>query len=79
MNQQEKAEDKPRETHKAFLSSGEVARLLGCSTTWVNNLIYSKELSSYRIGSKGWHRITAVSLEMFAERNKVTLDWELIQ
>lgn len=79
MNQQEKIEDKPQETHKAFLSSGEVARLLGCSTTWVNNLIVNNELSSYRIGGKGWHRITVSSLRNFADRNKVTLDWGLLQ
>lgn len=79
MNQQEKVEDKPRETRKTFLSSGEVARLLGCSTTWVNSLINNDELSSYRIGGKGWHRITVSSLINFADRNKVTLDWDLIQ
>lgn len=64
---------------KAFLTSGEVGQLLGCSTYWVNLLIQRGYLSTHRIGGKGWHRVTAASLEKYAEVHGFAIDWSLLQ
>lgn len=66
-------------TTKHFLTSGEISRLLGCSSFWVNVLIAKGELDTHRIGEKGWHRISIKSLEGYAERHKITLDWALLE
>lgn len=65
-------------TSKHFLTSGEVGKLLGCSSSWINTLIVNQELDTHRIGNKGWHRISVASLEQYAVTHGITLDWALI-
>lgn len=65
-------------TKKAFLTSGEVAQMLGCSSYWVNILINKGQLATHRIGGSGWHRIPVKSLEEYAEKHNVDLDWGLL-
>lgn len=66
-------------TTKHFLTSGEVSKLLGCSSFWVNVLIAKGELDTHRIGVTGWHRVSVESLEKYAERHKITLNWALLE
>lgn len=66
-------------TQRAFLTSGDVATLLGCSSYWVNILIGKGQLESHRIGGKGWHRIPVVSLEEYAKAHRVQLNWKLLE
>lgn len=68
-----------QETKKLFLTSGEVGRLLGCSSYWVNILINKGKLDTHRIGGSGWHRISVGSLKKYATEHKIELDWGLIQ
>lgn len=65
-------------THKSFLTSGETAKILGCSSFWINVLIAKGELDTHRIGSTGWHRVSVSSLEKYAERHNLTIDWSSI-
>lgn len=64
---------------KAFLTSGEVGRLLGCTSYWVNCLIGKGELDTHRIRDRGWHRVSRRSLSEYAQRHSIELDWSLIQ
>lgn len=66
-------------TNKHFLTSGEASKLLGCSSFWINILIAKGELDTHRIGDKGWHRVSVSSIEQYAERHKITLDWALLK
>lgn len=66
-------------TTKSFLTSGEVGQLLGCSTYWVNLLIGKGELDTHRMGDKGWHRVSVKSLEAYAVRHNIALDWTLLE
>lgn len=66
-------------TTKSFLTSGETATLLGCSTFWVNLLIKKGELDTHRMGDKGWHRVSVKSLEAYADRHDISLDWTLLE
>lgn len=68
-----------KQNKKVFLTSGEVARLLGCSNYWVNILINKGKIQTHRIGGKGWHRVRAASLEQYAEAHGVVLDWSLLE
>lgn len=71
--------DQQIKTSKTFLTSGEVGKLLGCSSYWVDCLIAKGELDTHRIGNRGWHRVSVRSLEEYAQRHKITLDWSLLQ
>lgn len=66
-------------TNKHFLTSSEVGKLLGCSSFWVNILITKGELDTHRIGDKGWHRVSVSSIEQYAERHRITLNWALLK
>lgn len=66
-------------TKKSYLTSGEVSVLLGCSTFWVNLLIKKGELDTHRMGDKGWHRVSVKSLEAYAQRHEIDLDWSLLE
>lgn len=66
------------ERKKLFYTSGEVGRLLGCSTYWINILIAKGELDTHRMGDSGWHRISSKSLDAYAERHGIILDWSLV-
>lgn len=66
-------------TTKLFLTSGEVATLLGCSSYWVNILIQKGELDTHRLGESGWHRISVRALQRYAERHGIALDWKLLE
>lgn len=63
---------------KHFLTSGEVAKLLGCSTYWVDTLIAKGQLDTHRIGNRGWHRVSIAALEKYAESHQIKLDWSLL-
>lgn len=65
-------------TRKAFLTSGEVAKLIGCSSYWVNVLISRGQLDTHRIGDSGWHRVSVASLEKYASAHNFTIDWSLL-
>lgn len=65
-------------TRKAFLTSGEVAKLIGCSSYWVNQLIGKGELDTHRIGESGWHRVSVNSLEQYAQNHNFTINWSLL-
>jgi hypothetical protein len=45
----------------------------------VNILIKKGELQTHRIGGKGWHRVTAASLEKYAAASNFTIDWDLLE
>jgi excisionase family DNA binding protein len=64
---------------KAYLTSGEVALLLGVSSYWINILIHKGELDTHRLGGSGWHRISVSALERYAQRHDITLNWELLE
>lgn len=64
---------------KTFLTSGEVGQLLGCSSFWINQLIKAGELDTHRIGERGWHRISRRSLDEYAKRHEIALDWANLQ
>lgn len=66
-------------TTKSFLTSGEVAALLGCSSYWVNILIQKGELDTHRLGESGWHRISRAALEGYAQRHNIALNWNLLE
>lgn len=66
-------------TTRAYLTSGEVARLLGVSSYWINILIGKDELDTHRMGDKGWHRVSVKSLEAYAQRHSIELDWGLLE
>lgn len=66
-------------TTKSFLTSGEVATLLGCSSYWVNLLIQKGELDTHRLGDSGWHRISMRALERYANKHDIKLDWALLK
>ena len=66
-------------TERSFLTSGEVATLLGCSSYWVNILIRKGQLDTHRIGNSGWHRISVKSLDEYANDHEITLNWSLLQ
>lgn len=68
-----------RPTSKTFLTSGETARLLGCSSFWINRLIGNGKLATHRIGDTGWHRISVKSLEKYAQEHDIQLDWAVLQ
>jgi len=61
-----------------FLRASEVAALIGCSTQWVGALVMEGELESHRLRPLGWHRIPAASLEEYAKRNDIRIDWESV-
>lgn len=65
-------------TTKTFLTSGEVAKLLGCSSYWVNILITKGKLDTHRIGHSGWHRVSVASLETYAQDHNISLNWGLL-
>lgn len=63
---------------KSFLTTGEVAKLLGCSSYWVNILINRGELETHRIGNMGWHRVSVKDLQRYARKHEFKLDWSLL-
>lgn len=65
-------------TTKTFLTSGEVARLLGCSSYWVNILINKGQLDTHRISESGWHRVSVSSVENYAAKRSLAIDWSLL-
>jgi len=67
-----------QQPRKSFLTSGEVARLLGCSSAWIKQLIAKGVLDSHRIDGKGWHRVSARTLQKYAEEHEIVLDWSLL-
>lgn len=64
---------------KQFYTTGEVGLLLGCSSYWVTQLIEKGELDTHRIGDSGWHRIGVKSLERYAVRHDIDLEWWLLE
>lgn len=66
-------------TDRSFLTSGEVAKILGCSSYWVNILINKGQLDTHRIGNTGWHRISVRSLERYADAHSISLNWDLLR
>lgn len=69
----------PAQTNKTYLTSGEAAKLFGCSSYWINILINKGQLDTHRIGNSGWHRISVKSLEKYAAEHDVDLDWSLLE
>lgn len=65
--------------NKTFLTSGEVGKLLGFTSYWVNVLIAKGQLDTHRIGVKGWHRVSVAALEKYAAQRGIPLDWSLIE
>lgn len=72
-------ENETNKTTKTFLTTGQVARLIGVSSYWITILVKKGELDTHRIGGKGWHRVSVRSLIRYAERNDVKLDWSLLE
>lgn len=66
-------------TRKHFLTSGEVAKILGCSRYWINMMVAKGELDTHRIGGKGWHRVTISSLERYAQTHGININWALLE
>ena len=62
-----------------FLTVGQVARLLGCSSNWVSSLVRNGQLEAYRLSPKGWYRIRVDDLLRYATRNNIDLDFSLIE
>lgn len=58
-----------------FLTTGEVAVLLGCSKQWVSHLAREGAIESYRLQKGGWHRIKRSSLEAYIEQYGIPVDW----
>lgn len=71
-------EIKTNKTTKTFLTSGEVGRLLGCSSYWVNILINKGQLDTHRLDGSGWHRVSVSSLENYAAKHEFAIDWSLL-
>lgn len=69
--------------HKAslppFLRPGDVARVLGLSTPWVTILADRGEFRYHRAGGRGWRRIERASVEEYAAKNGIELNWSLLQ
>lgn len=64
---------------KSFLTTGEVARVLGCSSFWITRLIATGVLESHRLGDKSWHRVPVSTVERYARDRNLSLDWSLLQ
>lgn len=64
---------------KLFYTTGEVGRILGVSSYWVTQLIDKGELDTHRMGDSGWHRVGVKSLERYALRHEIDLEWNLLQ
>lgn len=63
---------------RSYLTTGEVAKLLDVTPQWVNRLANRGKIKSVRLGTNGWHRITAESVKAFASETNFELDWSLL-
>lgn len=68
-----------KQASKQFFTSGEVGKLLGCSSYWINILIKKGELDTHRIGGTGWHRVSLSSLLQYVDRHEIRLDLTLLE
>ena len=59
-----------------YLTTGQVAVLLGCSKQWVSHLAREGAIKSYRLQKGGWHRIERTSLEKYVESYDIPVDWK---
>lgn len=69
----EKADIIERMTQVQALRASEVARMFGCSKQYVSKLVRKGELNSYRLGDRGWHRITVHSIREFAAKHAIPI------
>jgi len=58
-----------------FLTTGQVAILLGCSKQWISQLCREGQIESYRLQESGWHRIKRTSLEEYVGKYNIPVDW----
>jgi excisionase family DNA binding protein len=61
-----------------YLTTGETAKLLGCSKQWVSQLARDGTIESYRLQASGWHRIDRASLEEYIEKYSIPVDWDVL-
>ena len=55
---------------KEFLTIREVAEILAVSQKTIRNLIYSRQLISFRVGDGGIYKIAKIDLEKFIGKQK---------
>ena len=57
-----------------YLTTGEVAKILGCSKQWVSSLAREGKIESYRIQGSGWHRIKKSTLKQYVQDNNIPVE-----
>lgn len=62
------------------LSTGDAAKVLQVSRDTVRRLCSEQELDCDRLGgTRGWFRVHRDSLEQYADRHQIRLDWKALE
>ena len=59
---------------REYLTTGEVAKILGCSKQWISHLAREGKIESYRLQGSGWHRIKVDSLKKYIQDNQIPVE-----
>lgn len=62
-----------------FLTTAQVAKLLGVSDETVRRWIIAGQLPGVRMTDDSWYRVSRAQLEDYAQKRSINLDWSLLE
>ena len=62
-----------------YLTTVEVARLLGVSAETIRRWIEAGQLPAVRMAEGAWYRVSRKQLEQFAASKGIELDWTILE